>query len=118
MRWFKSYLCDRSQNVSYNNVLSETRNTFAGVPQGSILGPLLFLMINDLPNVLKHSNLTMYADDTTLYLCGVDQRELQWKLQEDMDRVGDWLKHNKLSLNIEKNEFHDLRNQATYNSPL
>ena len=106
LRWFKSYLCERSQNVSFNDVLSDMRNTFAGVPQGSILGPLLFLiMINDLPNVLKNCKLTMYADDTTLYLCGKDQVELQNKMQEDLDRVGVWLKCNKLNLNIDKTNF-------------
>ena len=106
LRWFKSYLCNRSQKVSFNNAFSETRNTFAGVPQGSILGPLLFLvMINDLPSVLKHCNFTMYADDTTVYLCGVNQQELQWKVQEDLDIIGEWLKNNKLSLNIDKTNF-------------
>ena len=77
LRWFESYLSDRSQNVMFNNASSETRFTSVGVPQGSILGPLLFLIaINDLPSVVRHSNLTMYADDTTLYMCGVDHKEL------------------------------------------
>ena len=106
LRWFKSYLCNRSQKVSFKNAFSDTRNTFAGVPQGSILGPLLFLiMINDLPGVLEHCNLTMYADDTTLYLCGTDHVVLQTKIQEDLDRMSSWLKRNKLNLNIEKTHF-------------
>ena len=90
--WFKSYLCDRLQKVNFNNSFSDTRSTFAGVPQGSILGPLLFLiMVNDLPSVLKHCKLTMYADDTTLYICGVDNGVLQSKIQEDLDRISVWL---------------------------
>ena len=111
--WFKSYLCDRSQNVNFNNFFSDTRTTFAGVPhQGSKLGTLLFLiMINDLPNVLKHCKLTMYADDTTLYVCGVDNRVLQGKIQEDLDRISVWLAQNKLRLNIDKTHFMILGTQ-------
>ena len=62
-------------------------------------------MIIDLPGVLKRSNLSMYAYDTTVHLCGVNQQELQWKLQEDLDRVSKWLKNHKLSLNIGKTNF-------------
>ena len=97
--WFKPYLCDRSQKVNFNSSFADTRSTFAGVPQGSILGPLLFLiMVNGLPSVLKHCKLTMYADDTTLYICGVDNGVLQIKIQEDLDRISVWLAQNKLSL--------------------
>ena len=110
--WFKSYLCDRFQKVNFNNSFSDTRSTFAGVPQGSILGPLLFLiMVNDLPSVLKHCKLTMYADDTTLYICGVDNGVLQSKIQEDLDRISVWLAKNKLSLNIDKTHFMILGTQ-------
>ena len=110
--WFKSYLCDRLQKVNFNNSFSDTRSTFAGVPQGSILGPLLFLiMVNDLPSVIKHCKLTMYADDTTLYICGVNNGVLQSKIQEDLDRISVWLAKNKLSLNIDKTHFMILGTQ-------
>ena len=62
-------------------------------------------MVNDLPSVLKHCKLTMYADDTTLYSCGVDNRVLQRKIQEDLYRISVWLAQNKLSLNIDKTHF-------------
>ena len=71
LSWFESYLCHRKQRVSLNNNLSSTSEVIHGVPQGSILGPLLFLIfINDLPLYLQNntSTIDLYADDTTIYL--------------------------------------------------
>ena len=68
-------------------------------------------MVKDLPSVLKHCKLTMYADDTTLYICGVDNGVLQSKIQEDLDRISVWLAQNKLSLNIDKTHFMILGTQ-------
>ena len=66
----KSYLENRKQYVEFNNKCSEMKNIKNGVPKGSILGPLLFLIyINDIPNVSNVFNFLMYADDTTLYCC-------------------------------------------------
>ena len=66
----KSYLKNRKQYVEFNNNCSEMENIKNGVPQGSILGPLLFLIyINDIPNVSNVFNFLVYADDTTLYCC-------------------------------------------------
>ena len=70
IKWFKSYLTNRTQAVSLNGVISDKQITTCGVPQGSILGPLLFLLfINDLPMYTQDqvTNVDMYADDTTLY---------------------------------------------------
>ena len=65
--WFKSYLSNRSQKCYVNGHLSNNRTLLCGIPQGSILGPLLFLLyINDLPNCLEYSQTRMYADDTNL----------------------------------------------------
>ena len=67
LKWFNSYLSNRIQRVSYNEVVSDALPISTGVPQGSILGPLLFLIfINDMPNVIKHGKISMYADDTSL----------------------------------------------------
>ena len=67
LSWFKSYINDRQQRCSVNSKLSQPCHLTCGVPQGSTLGPLLFLIyINDLPNCLKHSVARMYADDTNL----------------------------------------------------
>ena len=69
--WFKSYLYNRKQFVSYKDHNSSTRSVECGVPQGSVLGPLLFIIYtNDLPNAIHKSNAILFADDTTMYLTG------------------------------------------------
>ncbi len=71
LAWFSSYLHGRTQVCRVNNTTSSLKHIPCGVPQGSNLGPLLFLIyINDLPNCLKKSNLPMYADDTNLSVTG------------------------------------------------
>ena len=66
--WFRSYLTDRKQYVSLNGVSSELKQTTCGVPQGSCLGPLLFLVfINDLPNISEFLQFYLFADDTKIY---------------------------------------------------
>ena len=69
LNWFQSYLTDRKQYVLYyNNVQSQTLDITCGVPQGSVLGPLLFLVyVNDIANCLTHSKLISFADDTTVF---------------------------------------------------
>ena len=80
--WFSSYLLGRKQKVFVNNVLSESENVICGVPQGSILGPLLFLIfINDLPLNINNVLTDLYADDTTLYYIGKSQACIEQQLQ-------------------------------------
>ena len=92
-----------------------------GVPQGSALGPLLFLIyINDLPNCLQHSTPRMYADDTGLTIASISPTEIETKMNTDLSNINKWLYANKLSLNIAKTEFmlvtsrQKLRTMATY----
>ena len=89
-----------------NGHLSNSRNINYGVPQGSILGPLLFLVyINDLPNCVHTSSVRMFADDTTLTACGKSLLEIESKINSDLANVNAWLLANKLSLNLVKTEY-------------
>ena len=101
--WFESYLFNRWQRVSFQGCLSEWGAVSVGVPQGSILGSLLFsIYVNDLPTVVKHSQMNVYADDTELYLCGHDLLSVQHAFQCDLDAVQAWLCVNRLQLNVSK----------------
>lgn len=74
-----------------------------GVPQGSILGPLLFVIyVNDLTSVLKSCSASLYADDTVIYCCGSTSQELGEKLNKNLLTVTKWLNDHKLTLNLEK----------------
>ena len=103
VRLFASYLGNRSQKCSVNGALSSARKLTCGVPQGSILGPLLFLVyINDLPNCLDISCAKMFAADTNITVSGCTFAELE---EATNSELYSWLKANKLSLNIAKTEF-------------
>ena len=104
--WFKSYLNDRVQMCMVNGNLSDPEQLLCGVPQGTILGPLLFLIyINDLPNCVKCSSTRMYADDTNLTASGSSISEIKSMLDKDIECVVDWLCVNKLTLNVIKTEY-------------
>ncbi|MCU7801469.1 MAG: hypothetical protein KZQ70_15395, partial [gamma proteobacterium symbiont of Lucinoma myriamae] len=103
MLWFSSYLSNRKQKVSVNNVISEDDFIIDGVPQGSILGPLLFLMfINDLPLYTDSVNTDLYADDTTLYISGETLATVERKLQKALDSLANWCKCNGMLINTTK----------------
>ena len=99
------YLSGRSQFVEYNGHKSEKLYVTTGVPQGSVLGPLLFLIyINDLPLVSNVFNMVMYADDTTLF-CNIDNNVTEDVINRELHKVYEWLEANKLSLNVAKTKF-------------
>ena len=101
--WFLNYLCTRSQRVKFGKELSSSLPLDYGVPQGSLLGPLLFVLyINDLPQCLLRSNIGMYADDTVIYTTGSESDCIMTEIQEDLQRVEQWMKNSKLVLNLTK----------------
>lgn len=105
LNWFTSYLTDRVQKVSVNGQLSESKSINYGVPQGSILGPLLFILfINDLPLKIgtSISSTDLYADDTTLSEIGKTKTVLENNLQDALNRLQVWCKENSMIINTEK----------------
>ena len=103
LSWIKSYLSDRTQFVDLNGVLSKPEKMLVGVPQGSILGPLLFLIyVNDLPAALEKVTPVIYADDTNLIIKGKDLQALIRILNSELEILSDYFKANKLKLNVDK----------------
>ena len=102
----KSYLSDRSQFVSVSGVNSSTTAVKHGVPQGSVLGPLLFLIyINDLSRAIRHGDVLHFADDTNLLHINYSLPLLQKLCEKDLRQLCVWLNANKISLNASKTEF-------------
>ena len=106
LSWFQSYLTERSQYVSVYGHVSTTLPIICGVPQGSVLGPLLFLIyFNDLAIVLKVLKFYLYADDTSIYFDSDDLFTLQKVGNRELRKVKKWLDANRLSLNVAKINF-------------
>ena len=104
--WFKSYLSDRTQRVSISGQLSKDLTINYGVPQGSVLGPLLFLLyINDIPISSKFLNFHLFADDTSIFYADKDVNKLETTVNNERQNVSDWLIANKLTLNLTKSTF-------------
>ena len=117
LEWFSSYPSNRKRQISCDNELPEALSVTFGVPQGSILGPLLFLVyINELPVAIEHSDLSFCADDTVLYCFAKELCELQSKLNVDLYNVTLWLKANKLTCNLSKTKSMSIgSNRKLYN---
>ena len=97
LKLFESYLSDREQVSFVNGAMSAPKRIVCGVPQGSILGPLLFLLyINDLPDCLEKSTPCLYADDSQIFSSAKDCVELNANLNHDLNNVSRWLVKNKL----------------------
>ena len=109
-----SYLSNRYQCVELNNTKSSLKQISIGVPQGSILGPLLFILfINGFPKVSTTFTSLLYADDTALLFEGRSADELQNMLDEELPKVCKWFQNNKLSLNTKKTFFQIYNNSKT-----
>jgi len=117
-KWFHSYLENRQQSVSINGSISDTEYIKHGVPQGSVLGPLLFLIyINDLNRCINFSTTRHFADDTNL-LYTVERSKSRNRnpvrnLNKDLKSLNHWLLANKISLNATKTELIIFRNKKT-----
>ena len=103
IKWIDSYLKQRKQSTLLNNYKSNFKNVTCGVPQGSILGPLLFLVyVNDRSTITKHSKVLLYADDTVLYrqIDRANKTADTIKLQSDLNHLSNWCRVNKLIFKV------------------
>lgn len=104
VNWFRSSLTNRTQVCNIGDVLSEAKEISCGAPQGSILGPLLFLIyVNDMPDTVN-CKLLLYADDSAILVSGKDTIDIEETIMKELHFVRDWLTVNKLSLHLGKTE--------------
>ena len=103
LEWFRSYLTDRKIITSMNNVSSNELPLKYGVPQGSLLGPLLFLIfINDLPKCFDKCSVHLYADDTVIYYADKDITTIETILNKELRSLDSWMRQNRLKVNCSK----------------
>ena len=106
LQYMRSYLTNRQQRVRVNSNFSTWENIIAGVPQGSILGPLLFnIFINYLFLFVSNSYLSNYTDDNTLYAFGYNLEDIKNRLRFDFDLISKWFEENYVFLNADKCHF-------------
>ena len=118
--WFRSYLTDRIQYTHINGCNSEESAVVCGVPQGSILGPLLFLIyINDITSISNSNHMVLFADDTNVIFEHTNHTELVQTVNRELINMAEWFKSNRLSLNIDKTKFMVfVKPSATQNLPV
>ena len=105
-KWLKNYLDNRTQYVTMNGYSSTISTITYGVPQGSILGPLLFLLyINDISNVIPELKVKLFADDTNIFLFNKSIVSLFVDASKALEKLNNWFSANKLSLNVDKTHY-------------
>ena len=106
LAWFESYLTNRKQYVALGDTQSSYQTMVCGVPQGSSLGPFLFLVyINDLPNCSEVLSFKIFADDTNLFVSNKDLKSLELQMNLELSKVKEWCDINKLSINLKKTNY-------------
>ena len=102
-QWFSSYLSSRSQCVNIDSINSEYLPVVSGVPQGSVLGPLLFsIFVNNMPECIQGVNTVLFADDTTIFLAGHSAADISASLTHALKLAHSWLLDSGLRLNVAK----------------
>ena len=105
LKWFTSYLTERRQFTTVNSMDSQIDDISCGVPQGSVLGPLLFLIyINDLNSAIKFSYIHHFADDTNILYRHQSLRKINQRINFDLKNIVEWLRANRIALNTSKTE--------------
>ena len=106
LKWFVSYLTNRQQFTVANGVCSNKQNVLYGVPQGSVLGPLLFLIyVNDISSALPKHKLRLFADDSNIFVSDINPRSLKNQMIEVLKNMDEWFKANKLTINMSKTKY-------------
>ena len=115
VKWFDDYLHGRFQAVRTLGNTPDFLPMTCGVPQGSLLGPMLFILyINDLEKNLEISKVSLHADDTALYIQARTQAGIMLELRLELSVVHEWLKPNKLTLNVDKTKYMTFRPNIWY----
>ncbi len=106
LQWFTSYLTNRQQYVRIDNTESEMLRMTCGVPQGSTLGPLLFLLyVNDIPNCSKKLSFRIFADDTNVFYSGKSFNEIEIVMNQEIKKIHNYCATNKLLIYFKKTNF-------------